>query len=78
MISQRAAPPSPSEIAIYLESLGVTSCPDLIRMGAPAYSPRRGDTPQTVLADYQRNHGAERIPAYYAVYRDLILLEAIS
>ena len=76
MTSNRALRISPADVAAYLESLGATSCPDLIQMGAPAYFPRKGDTPQTVLADHCRLYG--RMPSYFAVYGDLILLEAIS
>lgn len=76
MIPRRAAAPTPEEIAAYLESIGASPCNDLIRMGAPAYQPRSGDTPQTILADHIRTRG--RPPVYYAIYRNLILMEAIA
>ena len=76
MTSNRALRISPADVAAYLESLGVASCPDLIQVGAPAYFPRKGDTPQTVLADHTRLYG--RMPLFYAIYGDLILLEAIA
>lgn len=77
MTANKALRPSPSEVAAYLESLGIVPCADLITMGAPAYFPRKGDTPQTILADHRRLHPGHD-PLYYAVYGDLILMEAIQ